>query len=58
LIEPKLGGNRFPSSRSKAGFGSNISIWLGPPTMNKKMHRFAFGAKWGPIGTLDVTDDA
>ena len=47
---PKLGGRGLPSQSFKAGLGSQMSIWLGPPSMNKKTTLFAFGAKWGDRG--------
>ncbi len=33
----KLGGNGWPASRFTSGLGSNVSIWLGPPSMNRKI---------------------
>ena len=33
----KLGGNGWPASRFSSGLGSNVSRWLGPPSMNRKM---------------------
>ena len=43
---PKLGGSGCESSRFKSGLGSNRSIWLGPPVMNRKMQRLALAGKW------------
>ena len=31
------------SNFSSAGLGSNVSIWLTPPSIVRKMHDFAFG---------------
>src|SRR5436305_9735004 len=33
----KLGGNGWPASRFTSGLGSNVSMWLGPPSMNRKI---------------------
>ena len=33
----KLGGSGFPASRLSSGLGSNVSMWLGPPSMNRKI---------------------
>ena len=33
----KLGGSGLPASRLSSGLGSNVSMWLGPPSMNRKM---------------------
>jgi hypothetical protein len=35
--------------RLRSGFGSNVSTWLGPPTMNRKMQLLARGAKWDGV---------
>ena len=45
-ILPKLGGRGCESRRFKSGLGSNRSIWLGPPVMNRKMQRLALAGKW------------
>src|SRR5262249_39956599 len=49
-IFPKLGGRGWPSSRLSSGLGSNRSTWLGPPVMNRKMHRLALAGKWPALG--------
>jgi hypothetical protein len=36
-------GSCCPAYFSSAGFGSNVSIWLGPPSMNRKMTLLARG---------------
>ena len=41
------GGRGLPCHFFSAGFGSNRSIWLGPPSMKRKMTFLAFGAKCG-----------
>ena len=33
-----------------AGLWSNVSMWLGPPYMNRKITLFAFGVKCGSLG--------
>jgi len=43
-----LAGIGWPAYLVSAGFGSNKSMWLGPPCMNNQITRFAFGAKCGP----------
>jgi hypothetical protein len=40
-------GSRLPSHLASSGLGSKVSIWEGPPDMNRKMIRFARGVKWG-----------
>src|SRR5262249_44754450 len=47
---PKLAGSGLPASLFSSGFGSNVSIWLGPPSMNMKMHAFALAGKCGFLG--------
>jgi hypothetical protein len=37
----------LPSNSFSAGFGSKVSTCDGPPCMNRKMTRFAFGLKCG-----------
>ena len=44
---PLSSGRGLPAHFASAGLGSNRSIWLGPPTMNRKITRFAFASKWG-----------
>src|SRR4051794_32028496 len=41
---PKLAGNGLPWFRVTSGLGSNRSMALGPPTMNRKMTDFARAA--------------
>src|SRR5688572_13289264 len=43
MILPKDSGMGCPARLSSAGFGSNRSIWLGPPSMKRKMTDFAVG---------------
>src|SRR6185295_13676771 len=38
----KLGGSGFPAISLSSGFGSNVSIALGPPSMKRKITLFAF----------------
>src|SRR5260370_210066 len=45
-----LGGSGWPWSRFSSGFGSNVSIWLGPPCMNRKITCFARPGKCGFLG--------
>src|SRR5688500_10037904 len=40
----KLSGSGFPAYLRMAGLGSNRSMWLGPPSMNRKMTLLARGA--------------
>ncbi len=42
-----LGGSGWPWSRFSNGFGSNVSIWLGPPCMNRKITCLARAGKCG-----------
>ena len=37
----KLSGSGLPANCSSLGLGSNKSMWLGPPSMNRKMTRLA-----------------
>src|SRR5215207_6733909 len=42
---------RVNSLRCKSasfGFGSNVSMWLGPPSIIRKMHAFALAVACGP----------
>ena len=53
----------WPFSSLSLGFGSNRSIWLGPPSMKKKMQALARGAKCGgtaglAAGALAIADSA
>src|SRR6185503_2284266 len=40
----KLGGSGFPASSFSFGLGSNVSIALGPPSINRKITLFARAA--------------
>ena len=40
-------GSGWPASLSSSGLGSNVSMWLGPPSMKRKMTLLALGAWWG-----------
>src|SRR4051812_35804067 len=48
-------GMGLPLSRSRRTFGSKVSIWDGPPSMNKKMTDFAFGLWCGVRGLNGFT---
>ena len=39
----KLEGSGFPARSTNFGFGSKRSMWLGPPSINKKMTLLALG---------------
>src|SRR5713101_1359183 len=52
---PKLSGSFWPSYFFRAGLGSNVSMWLGPPTMNRKITDLAFGAKFGGLAASGFT---
>src|SRR3954454_25031766 len=43
----KLPGKGLPPRRFNVGFGSNRSMWLGPPSRKHQMTDFAFDAKCG-----------
>src|SRR5262245_55112107 len=49
LGRPVDSGSGLPAHLARSGFGSKMSIWLGPPTMNMKMTRLAFGSKCGSL---------
>ena len=55
-ILPKLGGRGWPSSVFRTGLGSNRSIWLGPPVMNRKMHRLALAVICGGFAASGLAD--
>src|SRR5215471_17033106 len=55
LASPNSVGRFWPSSLLRAGLGSNVSTWLGPPTMNRKITDFAFGAKCGVLAAKGLT---
>ncbi len=46
-VASTFAGNGLPSYLSSAGFGSKVSTWLGPPSMNSTMTDLALGAKCG-----------
>ena len=48
-ILPKLSGIRCPASLLSTGLGSNVSIWLGPPAIIRKMTDFALAGKCGGL---------
>src|SRR5712692_10709095 len=52
---PKLSGSFWPSYFFRAGLGSNVSMWLGPPTMNRKITDLALGAKFGGLAARGFT---
>src|SRR5229473_5121194 len=41
LASPKLAGRFWPLSLLSSGLGSYVSMWLGPPDMNRKMTALA-----------------
>src|SRR5260370_30230536 len=49
-----LNGRDWPLSLSSRGLGSKVSIWDGPPSMNRKITDLAFGAKCGASGLADA----
>src|SRR5438093_10509785 len=49
-------GNGLPSSRVNSGFGSNVSTCETPPTMKRKMIRFARAAKCGKLAASGLAD--
>ena len=50
----KLGGSGWPASRFSSGLGSNVSMWLGPPSMNRKITlRAVAGRRHGAVATTD-----
>ena len=44
---PKLSGRGLPASLLSKGLGSNKSIWLGPPSMKRKITDLALAKCWG-----------
>src|SRR5438034_5960500 len=50
LNAPNDSGIGWPANRTKSGFGSNKSTWLGPPDMKRKMTARARGGKCGGRG--------
>ena len=47
----KLGGSGLPARRLSSGLGSNVSMWLGPPSMNRKITLRA--VRRAPPGRID-----
>src|SRR5258708_8084012 len=47
---PKLSGSCCPSYFFSAGLGSKVSIWLGAPTMKRKITDLAFAGKCCGLG--------
>src|SRR5688572_99196 len=47
MIGPKLSGCGFPANSFSFGFGSKRSMWLGPPSMNRKITLLACPEVWG-----------
>src|ERR1700752_489840 len=45
----------WPAYLVSAGFGSNVSIWLQPPPMNREMTAVARGLKWDGFGAYGWT---
>ena len=55
----KLGGSGWPASRFSSGLGSKMSMWLGPPSMNRKITLLALaGRRHGAVATTDEGDVA
>src|SRR5258706_13768590 len=53
-----LNGRDCPLSFARRGFGSKVSIWDGPPSMNRKITDLALAAKWGDLGDRGLTPAA
>ena len=49
-FEPTYLDTLLASAFASSGFQSKVSRWLGPPCMNMKITRFAFGAKCEGFG--------
>src|SRR5688572_26107391 len=49
LKEPNDSGIGSPANRTRSGFGSKRSTWLGPPDINRKITRSARGRTWGGL---------
>src|ERR1700682_2556393 len=52
---PKLSGSCCPSYFFSAGLGSNVSIWLGAPTMKRKITDLALAGKCCGLGASGLT---
>src|SRR5262249_26949877 len=50
FASPNSLGRAWPSSLFSRGLGSNVSRWLGPPAMNRKMTARALAGRWGGLG--------
>src|SRR4051812_16979153 len=48
--------NSLRCSLASAGFGSKVSMWEGPPSIIRKMQRFAFAGKWPSFGASGPVD--
>src|SRR5208283_1097697 len=48
-------GSDLPTYLASMGLGSNVSIWLGPPFMNRWMTRFALPGNIGRLGAMGLT---
>ena len=55
-IVPKLAGSFWPDSLLSTGLGSNVSIWLGPPAIIRKMTALGFGRKMLRLGGQRIDD--
>ena len=49
LASPNSAGRVWPSSLFSSGLGSNVSRWLGPPAMNRKMTDLALAGRCGGL---------
>src|SRR5688572_27163918 len=54
-ILPKDSGMRWPASWLRTGFGSKVSIWLGPPAIMRKMTDLAFAGKCGGLAASGLS---
>src|SRR5947209_533118 len=52
---PNEAGMGCPANFSRVGLGSNVSMWLGPPSMNSQITDFAVGLKCGCLGANGST---
>src|SRR6478736_5446179 len=53
-----VSGKGWPACLARAGLGSNVSTWEGPPLQKKWMTRLAFAAKWGSLGARGLVGSA
>src|SRR4051794_32965595 len=56
MARPWLSGRGLPCHFFRAGLGSNRSMGLGPPTMNRKMTRLAVGSWCGFRGASGLAE--